>query len=165
MASATTTQEQPRLDHSKLTPMNKSATWDERKKACIAQAQQMYPHIPIIALEASYDFAVKYEHDETVEKFFTGGKLTAKQMKKVDKILNPASGKKVPCKVWDGNETIQGITIRQMTEEEKEMYKPLPLEPVGVAEQVNDDFETLPEVVESGTSEDEKLSNTACEII
>ena len=161
-----TTTEQPKLDHSKITPMNRSAEWDERKKACITQAQAMYPHIPLIALEASYDFSIKYEHDETMEKFFSGGKLTQKQLKKVDKILNPQSAKKEPCKVWEKDETIHTISIRQMTEEEKELYKPLPLEPVG---QTDDGFETLEEqgeeVVKSEISNPEELSSTGCKII
>lgn len=159
-----TSTEQPKLDHSKITPMNKSATWDDRKRACIAQAQQMYPHIPLIALEASYDFSVRYEHDETLEKFFAGGKLTQKQMKKVDKILNPNNVKKEPCKVWETDETVKGITIRPMTEEEKELYKPIPLEPVGTEPPEKLDA-VEGEVVESVASVKEELSNTVCEII
>ena len=121
----------------------------------------MYPYIPLIALEASYDFSIKYEHDETLEKFFTGGKLTQKQMKKVDKILNPQSAKKEPCKVWEKNETIHTVSIRQMTEEEKELYKPLPLEPVSNSP---DDFERIDDV-KSEIVNAEELSNQHCKII
>jgi len=80
---------QTKLNSSKINTFNRSCEWTPEKDSAIQKAMEEYPHIPQIAIEACYDFALKYQGDTTIEKYIKGEILNDKQLKKINKIIHP----------------------------------------------------------------------------
>jgi len=81
--------QQTKLNSSKINTCNRTTEWTPEKQSRIQKAMEEYPHIPQIAIEACYDFAIKYEGDATIEKYIKGEILNEKQIKKINKIIHP----------------------------------------------------------------------------
>lgn len=87
------TSPQTKLDLSNIQTYNRNANWTSEKKEAISRAMAEYPNIPQIAIEVAYDFSLKFDGNEDMDKYLKGEFLSKADRRRLHKKMNPTNYK------------------------------------------------------------------------
>ena len=120
------TSPQTKLDLSNIQTYNRNASWTPEKKEAIARAMAEYPNIPQIAIEVAYDFSLKFDGNDDMEKYLKGEFLSKADRRRLHKKMNPTNYK-VERNEYKPDTVLNTVSVQHTDIVESEQKASLPI--------------------------------------